>query len=499
MLDQISPMFRALSRRTVFRAAAIALGLAPLLLIEALLALFDVGSADRLADPFVGFAGVQPLFVLDEPGDRYSIAPNRQRHFFPDSFAAKKSPGEVRIFCLGGSTVAGHPYSSETSFTTFLELALQAADPKRQWEVVNCGGISYASYRLAPIVAELLAHQPDVFILLTGHNEFLEDRTYAHRKSVAWFVSGPIGGLLSLRTTGLMRNGLERLFAQDQTLQSNRTILPVEVDALLDYQGGLADYHRDDERRAVVIHHYRHNLERMTALAQSAGAVPILVNPPCNLRDCPPFKSEHRSGLTEARQREWEHLWDEARRQYRNDVYKAIGLLNAALAIDDQYAGLQYDLAKCYESLGKLPEARACYVRAKELDVCPLRILEPMSQAVLETSRRLRTLYLDAHGLFDEMSRSSISGDDWFVDHVHPSIEGHQALAAALVDTMSKAGLVTPRHGWQAERDRAWRTHVDRLPVAYYAHAEQRLETLRLWAQGRTGPPRKPNKARTAN
>ena len=91
---------------------------------------------------------------------------------------ANKSRDEFRIFCLGGSTVQGRPYANETSFTTWLELSLQAADPRRQWQVVNCGGVSYASYRLLPIMKETLQYEPDLYIIYTGQNEFLEERTY---------------------------------------------------------------------------------------------------------------------------------------------------------------------------------------------------------------------------------------------------------------------------------------------------------------------------------
>ena len=63
---------------------------------------------------------------------------------------------------LGGSTVQGRPFSIETAFSTWLELSLTAADPSRIWQVVNCGGVSYASYRLAPIVDESSCYKPDL-------------------------------------------------------------------------------------------------------------------------------------------------------------------------------------------------------------------------------------------------------------------------------------------------------------------------------------------------
>ena len=51
-------------------------------------------------------------------------------------------------------------------------------------EIINTGGISYASYRVARLMEELLAYQPDVFVIYTGHNEFLEKRIYHKRPSL---------------------------------------------------------------------------------------------------------------------------------------------------------------------------------------------------------------------------------------------------------------------------------------------------------------------------
>ncbi len=45
-------------------------------------------------------------------------------------------------------------------------------------EVINVGGISYASYRIAAILDEVLQHEPDLVVIYMGHNEFLEARTY---------------------------------------------------------------------------------------------------------------------------------------------------------------------------------------------------------------------------------------------------------------------------------------------------------------------------------
>jgi hypothetical protein len=79
---------------------------------------------------------------------------------------------------MGGSTTYGHPYEDPTSFCGWLRELLNAAAPDHRWEVVNAGGISYASYRVALLMEELAGYQPDLFIIYSGHNEFLERRSY---------------------------------------------------------------------------------------------------------------------------------------------------------------------------------------------------------------------------------------------------------------------------------------------------------------------------------
>ena len=178
---------RLLSRRGIgLRATSVLVGLSPLILLEGVLWLAGLGQIPTAEDPYIGFVDVQPLFVHNPHTDRFEI-PRTRELFQPELFPATKGDRTSRVFCLGGSTVQGRPYGIATSFSTWLKLDLREASPGRDWEVVNCGGISYASYRLAPIMQELLGHDPDLFVIYAGHNEFLEDRTYrAVKETPAW-------------------------------------------------------------------------------------------------------------------------------------------------------------------------------------------------------------------------------------------------------------------------------------------------------------------------
>jgi len=474
--------------RIGFRLAAVLLAVAPFVLIEAGLALLGWGGEEIDHDPFVGFSSVRPLFVPTADGSRYEIAPSRRLFFCPESFARPKPPGEVRIFCLGGSTVQGRPFAIETSFTTFLEINLRSADPSRRWEVVNCGGISYASYRLVPILREVLGYRPDLIVLYTGHNEFLEDREYGHLRDTPAVVAGAIGYTTRLRTCALLRRAYRGLAGSFGGARAPGVpILSAEVDARLDHRGGLAKYHRDDAWRRDVVRHFACNLERMVRGAARTGVPVILINPASNLRDCPPFKGEGRAGLSPELRRRWVSLCDRARRE--PDGRRAVTILREAIAIDDQHAGLHYLLAKRLDGVRRSAEARIAYLRAKELDVCPLRMLEEMHQALLEIARRTETPVVDARRLVEARSRDGIPGGYLLLDHVHPSLAGHRLIADAITDELIRRRTVRPRAGWQERRDAATDKHLASLGAFYYAKGRARLKALKEWAAGRVIPP----------
>lgn len=449
-------------RRAIgFRVTAILLGFLPFVLIELALRLFGLGHPSWRDDPFVGFSAVRPLFELNETGDRYEIARSKRVHFYPESFAVQKLPREFRIFCIGDSTVQGNPWTTETSFTTWLEISLNTAQPNRQWNVINCGGVSYASYRMVPILEEVLRHQPDLVIVHCSHNEFLEDRTYGDLKRTPRWLWRLHEQTSRLRAFNVLRTALmkpERSLVTNSAgepavnLPQDRSALPAEVEALLDYRGGLEFYHRDETWQRGVIAHYEFNLRRMTSIARQAGVPLILMSPACNLRDSPAFKAEHRARLTDSERQQWEALWAQARVHYADQPSESLKLLREALAIDDQHAGLRYDLAKTYESLSQFDKARAEYVQAKEMDVCPLRILDPMSNVVRQVGLDTGTPVVDVRALFDRLSRNGIPGNDWFADHVHPTIVGYQRVADEIADELVRQCLVHPQPNWLEQK-----------------------------------------------
>ena len=267
--------------RMVFRCVVV-LGLTALLLaaVEGVLAICGVAPMRFEEDPYVGFAGQYPLFIEERDVDGaptpYMVtAPNKLTYFNHQRFLKKKPENGYRIFSLGGSTTYGHPYQDNVSFSGWLRAFLEDGDPSRTWEVVNAGGISYASYRVCLLMEELSQYEPDLFIVYTGQNEFLERRTYPEFATAPRVALEMGAAVRHLRSYAVMRRAANKA----RTEMGTRSVLQPEVTAILDHANGPWAYERDDALRDGVLNHFAYNLDRMAKIAAAAGARIIFVTP----------------------------------------------------------------------------------------------------------------------------------------------------------------------------------------------------------------------------
>jgi hypothetical protein len=461
-------------RGVLLRGAAVLLGLSPLLLCELGLRIAGWERADEIRDPYVGFTALHPLFSLDRASQQYRIPAHRLALFCAESFGAVKGAGERRVFCLGGSAVQGRPYAIETAFSRWLELSLQAADPRHAWRVVNCGGVSYASYRLVPIVREVLRYQPDLLIVYTGHNEFLEDRTYHHIRRTPQALVTLQGAMSHLRTYQACRT----------VWRGRRPLLAPDARARLDYRDGLTGYHRDDPWQRSTIAHFRNSLQRMLRLAREADVPLILCDPVADLKDTAPFKVEPSTDLSRSDRRQFASLCRRAAGAGIEPSARA-DILAAAVALDPRHAGAWYDLGRAWLDAGLPVLAEQALTMAKDEDVCPLRMLEPMHAVLRQVAAEGNVPLVEVRENFARTSFQGIPGREWLVDHVHPTIAGHQFIANLLLEAIAAQGLVRLAPGWISRRDALYQAQCDALPADYFPRAAERLRGLRRWTEGR--------------
>ena len=472
------------SRRWGFRLAAVVVGLLPLVIAELAMRVLGVAEPASGTDPLAGFN--RQLRLFERAGDRFQVIRSREPFFQPQSFATVKPTNGYRVFCFGGSTVYGHPYLADTAFPKWLELELAATHPQRRVEVVNCGGISYASYRLAPIVREVLEYQPDLIVLAMGHNEFLEDRTYQPLKSRSASRSWWEDRFNTLRLVTLVRGWL-RPSVRDQAVPSvgaPDASLPAEVHARLDDRTGYASYHRDYAWRGQVVAQFADSFRAMIAACRAAKVPVLVVTLGSNLRDCPPFKSEQRAGLSAEAELRWQVAFAAGTAAEARDLQAALAHYQSAAAVDDQHALLAFRRARVHDRLGHTNEARTHYLRAKELDVCPLRMVEEIYELQHQITKATQTPIVDACRLLEAASPQALPGNDQYLDHVHPTVAGHQRIGQAIAAKLPEAGLIEPAAPWPpAARRTAYRDHLRALPAGYFPNGHRRVEWLEKWAK----------------
>ncbi len=464
--------------------------------LEMALRIAGIPGRDPAEDPFVGFSAVQPLF--DVKDGVASTAQSRIRHFNEQGFPVKKGPRTFRVFCFGGSTTYGHPFDWRTAFPRWLGELLKESCPGMDFEVINAGGISYASYRIVPLVKECLGYQPDLMVVLTGHNEFLERRTYS-----GLFERGrSLITVSSLLDRLYLYRGLSRVFqkllpglmketsAGDSSPASHRkTVLKGEVDAILDKSAGLDLYHRDEAFYRGVVEHFAHNLRSMIKLCKGSRAPVILITPESNIKDFSPFKSEHESALNSARKSELDGELKSAAQLINDSRFEdALRSIDKVLAQDGAYAYAHFLKGQALLGMGRSKEALESFVRARDDDVCPLRAVSP----ILDATRKIAAdegasliEFMDLLSARQPNGKESIfiPGNESFLDHVHPTIRGHQMIAEAIVDLMAQKGLVTvPRKLGEDARKNIYARVMNGLDPKFFALKDYNLAKVLKWA-----------------
>ena len=475
---------RSTKRVWLFRVGAVLLAVAPFIAFELCLRALGLPREAPAIDPFVDLHNLEPLFEPSSADPALLVIGDSRRRFFrPASFRDPKPPDTFRVFALGGSTTQGEPYSTESAFPIWLGICLQTVS-EQQIEIINCGGLSYASYRVLAILKEILDYQPDLVVIYTGQNEYLERRSYASQYARTW-NNRALSAMSQLRTIQISKQWLGRDANQSAAANGDQTELSREVDALLDYEGGLADYRRGDSWHTAVPAHFEWNLNAMVRECRARAIPLVMIKPVSNLRDCPPLKYETNPALTAELANEFELQFEIARQA--GNTGEAVGAAQVALRIDPEHAGANYLVGSLMLADGDGESAKAYLERAKDHDVCPLRATREILGAVSRVAAQQNVPLVDAEHLFAARSEHGIVGANWLVDHIHPSVQGHQLLGEAIAATCFEYGLLDlhPAPNWRDELPSLFEQHLETLGEEYFHRGKQRLEGLLLWTQGR--------------
>ena len=490
----------SLRKKTIFSLVAV-LGI--WLLVELVLVVCGLGSVEGIDDPFVGFNAGTSLFVESEIDgqDWMRTAPGKQVWFNDQRFPRIKGANTKRVFCLGGSTTFGRPFDDSTAFSGWLRELFPLVDPETQWEIVNAGGVSYASYRVANVMEELCHYDPDLFIVFTGHNEFLERRTYAGLIDEEWNEERVIARVRHTLQASRLFNLLEKwMRPENGFLREAKDELPAEVDEILNHSAGPKDYERDDQWQNNVLTHLKVNLGRMIQMARTVDAEILFVSPASNLRSCLPFKSV--SGVVTAAEPSRAIKGTQPaspiaenvsldRANLRSlvssgNIAAALEQIDRGIEVDSRNADLLFFKGRCLFEMGEFDAAREAFLRAVDEDVCPLRATGAIRRSVIEICAANRAVCVDFDSILGEQSQEQYGhrcfGDEYFLDHVHPTVDAHGLLARSIIEQLQRSGWLVGQAVSTEMVDSVSRAVVSKIDLERQAIAFRNLAKVLHWA-----------------
>ena len=398
-------------------ATAVFVPLLLLALTEGALRLFNFGYSTELMNDCT--VGGQPSYCYN----LFFAAP-----FFPPGMIKApqfytipkiKTPDTYRIFVLGESAAMGDP-DPAYGFSRYLEVMLRERFPNTKFEVINTGIVAIDSHVILPIARELARYKPDLFIVYAGNNE----------------VVGPYGPGTALTGSSLNLSAIRTsIFVRSTRIGQ---LLTKASQPRSDWKG--MEMFLDKQVRAdssSLQHTYANfasNLRDIVDVARASGARVLLSTVATNLKDCPPFASLHRQGLAPEALRQWTSLVQQgAAMENARSFEDALKAYTAAAQIDDQYAELQFRIARCLWALGDYAPAKEHFVRAQNLDTLRFRAdtnINDIIRSIANSSGKQVEL-LDAQSALAGESAYGVTGSELLYEHVHLTPPGNYILARA--------------------------------------------------------------------
>lgn len=382
-------------RTTLFWAVTLLTPFLALILLEAALraaGLFApeplVVKAERMGRSVLQFNMRLPHRYFDER--RVSVPA-----LSPEYCDVVKSPGHLRVACLGESTTQGFPFEGHVTFPKQLEQLLRTRFPDRRVEVLNAGISAINSYAVLDILPELLDLQPDVVLIYMGHNEYYGAFGAASTVSLGqqdWLVRAYLA-LKEFHTVQLLREALSALASSLQGPPPPRTLMAEVVRETQVLPDSPVRRHTRDT--------FRRNLGEIVAMCRERR-IPVLVGTlVSNVLDMQPFRGDGPGGA--------DSLFRAGREAFAS---------------------------------GDTDRAATLLTLAKDRDLVPFRASEDFNTAISEVARGEGAVVVDVLGAFTAASPGGVPGHGIICDHLHPTPDGYYLMAKTFYDALLEAGVL---------------------------------------------------------
>lgn len=360
------------------------------------------------------------------------FAPEIARTMEPFAFPVKKSDKTYRIFVMGASAAAGTP-DGAYSFGRILRVMLSRRYPGTNFEVVTAAMPAINSHVVLEVAKDCTRYQPDLFIVYLGNNEVVGP--YG-----AGTIFAPLSANLSLIRFGIALKSTklgQLLTSVTRSIGGDSPKVWTGMEMFLGKQ-----VRKSDPQMEIVYRNFRQNLEDICQVAVKNKTAVICTTVGSNLKDSPPFASEHRKDLTNSDKEKWDELYAQGV-NFESDVNyaSAAEIYLKAAQIDADYADLQFRLGRCYWEMGNFEESKDRFIQARELDTLRFRADNQINTIIRDVAGDKTSdgiYFVDACKVFEENSPHQIPGRELFYEHVHLNFDGNYLLARTIFPRIQK-------------------------------------------------------------
>jgi tetratricopeptide (TPR) repeat protein len=422
-----------------------------LLFLEAGLRLAGVGHPMSFFLP-MKVDGKDCLIENDRFGWRF-FGPEMARAPFPFVIPKAKPPDTIRVFVFGESAAYGDP-QPEFGLCRVLEALLGARYPGKHFEIVNTAMTAINSHVIVPIAGECAGQNGDFWVLYMGNNEVVgpygsgtvfgaQAASLAMVRAAVAFKATRIGQVLG---------NILRHFQKHPLNQS-------------EWGGMIMFLHnhvrRDDPRMATVYASFEHNLSDIIDTGCLSGAKVLVSTVARNLKDCGPFASDHRPGLSPQELSNWENFCQEGTRAQDGGRWaEATDSFQKAIKLDDSFAETHFRCGQCFLALGRDAEAAREFASACDNDTLRFRADSRINQIIQRAaSNRQRdgVQLVDADAAVAAQSPHGLAGEEFLYEHVHLNFEGNYLVARALAEQIGRFLSSSSEQPWPTADDCALR------------------------------------------
>jgi tetratricopeptide (TPR) repeat protein len=381
------------------------------------------------------------------------FGPDMARAPFPLVMPKPKPSGTIRVFVFGESAAYGDP-QPEFGLSRVLEALLEGRFPDKHFEVINTGMTAINSHVILPIAKDCAKQDGDFWAIYMGNNEV-----------VGPYGSGTVFGAQAA-SLAMVRTGVAlkatRLGQALGDLVRHAQKRPVNESEW----GGMTMFlhnhvRQDDPRMATVYSSFEHNLEDIVDAGLHSGAKVVVSTVARNLKDCGPFASDHRPGLSSQDLAAWDNLYQKGMQaQQAGRHAEAIGLFQQAEKIDDSFAEAHFRQGQCLLALGRDSEATAQFTSACDLDTLRFRADTRINQIiryVASTKERQGVALVDSDAILSAQSPHRLAGEEFLYEHVHLNFEGNYLIARGLAEQIANHLSGGTNRSWPTKDDCALR------------------------------------------